>query len=321
MTNQGNNCSTSSHHVSIIGCGTVGITCAYALLLHPLVRRLTLIGHNWAEAEGEAMDLQHAVPLGSPVKVSAGTYKEAAESTIVILAAGAASKPSRSRLELLERNLAILRECVGQLMEEHFDGVLLIASNPVDVLALVAQRESGLPAGQVIGSGTVLDTARLRAILGAELEIDARAVHAFVIGEHGDSSLIVWSAANIAGIPLRLYPGAGKLPSNRELLTRVQQAAPEIVKRKGNTCFAIASCVTRICEAILRDEHTVLAVSTLIDGHYGLKDVYLSSPCVIGAAGVERVLELPLEKEESQALHLSATVLQSALLELQGKKK
>lgn len=316
MTNNENDISTASHHVAIIGCGTVGTTCAYALLLHPLVHRLTLVGHDASAAEGEAMDLQHAVPLGSPVKVSAGSYKDAAESAIVILAAGAASKENESRLELLERNVAILRECIGQLMAEHFDGILLIASNPVDVLAMVAQRESGLPASQVLGSGTVLDTARLRAMLGAELRVEARAVHAFVIGEHGDSSLVVWSAANIAGIPLRLYPDAERLPSNQELLTRVQQAAPEIVKRKGNTCFAIASCVTRICEAILRDEHTVLAVSTLIDGQYGLRDVYLSTPCIIGSHGVEQVLELPLEKEESHAIHRSAEVLRAALSEL-----
>jgi len=311
--------SPAAKSISIIGCGNVGTTCAYALLLNPLVRHLILIDHDLAAAEGEAMDLQHAVPLGSPVKVTAGDYKDAAESAIVILAAGVAGKADESRLALLERNAAITRECIGKLMAEQFDGVLLIATNPVDVLALVAQRESGLPVPQVIGSGTVIDTARLRAMLGSELGVEARSVHAFVIGEHGDSSVAVWSAAAIAGIPLRSYPGADRLPTEDELLSRVRQAAPEVVARKGNTCFAIASCVTRICEAILRDEHSVLAVSTLMEGQYGLTDVYLSTPCIVGARGVERVLELSLNKEEKQGLNASADLLRTTFAGLQRK--
>jgi len=305
--------------VSIIGCGNVGTACAYALVLDPLIRELVLIDQDGSKAEGEAMDLQHAVPLGAPVKVSAGSYKQAAESAIVILTAGAASKSGESRLDLLERNVAITRECVKQLMAEHFGGILLITTNPVDVLTQIAQQESGLPVNQVLGSGTVIDTARLRALLGEALGVDARAVHAYVIGEHGDSAVAAWSAAQIAGIPLGSYPGAEKLPPYDELLTSVRQAAPEVVAKKGNTCFAIASCVTRICEAILRDEHTVLAVSTLMEGQYELQSVYLSTPCIVGASGVERVLQLPLSAEEHNALHASAQVLQSAVAKVQQK--
>ncbi|MGI9072269.1 MAG: L-lactate dehydrogenase [Bryobacteraceae bacterium] len=299
--------------VAIIGCGNVGTACAYALLLDPLVRELVLIDQDVSKAEGEAMDLQHAVPVGAPVTVTAGSYKQVAESAIVILTAGAASKSGESRLDLLEENVAITRECIERLMAEHFNGVLLITSNPVDILAQIAQRESGLPMSQVVGSGTVIDTARLRVLLGTALGVEARAVHAYVIGEHGDSAVAAWSAAHIAGIPLSSYPGAAELPPYDELLASVRQAAQEVVARKGNTCFAIASCVTRICKAILGDEHTVLAVSTLMEGQYGLQDIYLSTPCVVGASGVERVLELPLNEKEQSGLHASANVLRSAL--------
>lgn len=302
--------------ITIIGCGNVGTTCAYALLDNPLVRELVLIDQDSRKAEGEAMDLQHAVPLGMPVRVIAGSYRDAADSAIVILTAGAASKPEESRLDLLERNLAITLECVRSLMVEKFNGILLVTTNPVDVLALVAQRSSGLPVSQVIGSGTILDTARLRALLGSELNIDPRSVSASMIGEHGDSSVAVWSSAHIGGIPLHLYPGADQLPSHEEMLTSVHQAAQDVATRKGNTCFAIASCVNQICESILRDEQMILAVSTLMEGQYGLRDVYLSTLCIVGARGVERVLELPLSAEEKTALHASANVLREAFADI-----
>ena len=201
-------------------------------------------------------------------------------------------------------------------MAEGFDGVLLIATNPVDVLTYIAQKESGLPASQIIGSGTLLDTERLRHILGEKLRVDPRSVHASVIGEHGDSSVAVWSAAQVAGIPLAKYPGANSLPSKEELLTGVRHAGPEVAALKGNTCFAIASCVTRICEAILRDERSVLMVSTLMNGQYGLRDVSLSTPCIVGGCGVESALELLLSADEQKALEASAAILQQAYAKL-----
>jgi L-lactate dehydrogenase len=304
--------------VSIIGCGHVGTSCAYALLQARLVREIILIGDTPNHVQGEAMDLQQAVPLGSPITVAAGTYKDAAASSIVIITVGTPGKFQGSRLDLLAGNAVIVRACITKLMAEGFDGVILIATNPVDVLTFIVQKESGLLAGQVIGSGTLLDSERLRHILGEQLNVDARSVHAAVVGEHGDSSVAVWSGAQVAGIPLALYPGADTLPSQEELLIAVRYAGPVVATLKGNTCFAIASCVTRICEAILRDERSVLIVSTLMTGQYGLHDVSLSTPCIVGNCGVESVLELHLNAAEQKALEASVAVLKHAYTTLQS---
>jgi L-lactate dehydrogenase len=302
--------------ITVIGCGHVGTSCAYAILQSHLAREIVLIGDTQDLVHGEALDLQQAVPLGTPVKIFAGTYKDAAKSSIVIITVGTPGKFSGSRLDLLAGNAVIVRSCVSKLMAEGFDGVILIATNPLDVLTYIAQTESGLPVSQIIGTGTLLDTERLRHILGEKLNVDARSVHAAIIGEHGDSSVAVWSAAQVAGIPLALYPGAASLPSQDEILSSVHHAGPEVAMLKGNTCFAIASCVTRICEAILRDERTVLIVSTMLTGQYGLRDVSLSTPCIVGSCGVETVLELHLNEVEQRSLEASAAVLKHAYAQL-----
>ncbi len=302
--------------VSIIGCGHVGTACAFAILQKHLVREIVLIGDTEAHVQGEALDLQQAVPLGTPITVVAGTYKDAAASSIVIITVGTPGKFQGSRLDMLAGNAVIVRDCISKLMAEGFDGVLLIATSPLDVLTFIVQKESGLPASQVIGSGTLLDTERLRHILGDKLNVDPRSVHAAIIGEHGDSSVAVWSAAQVAGIPLALYPGADTLPSHEDLLLTVRGAGPVVAALKGNTCFAIASCVTRICEAILRDERSVLIVSTLMTGQYGLRDVSLSTPCIVGSCGVEAVLELRLDAAEQKALETSASILHNAYTQL-----
>lgn len=308
--------------VTIIGAGTVGVTCAYSLVLKGTAQEIILINRDPKKAEGEASDLQHAVPLGQPVKVRAGGYRDAADSAIVIFAAGVPSADKEeSRLQLLEKNAAVLRECMAKLKEEGFGGVLLVASNPVDVLTYIAQQESGLPYFQVIGSGTVIDTNRLRTLLGEELGIEARSVHGYVIGEHGDSSVAVWSGAQVAGMPLSSFPGSEALPPQEELLRRIRNAGPEVLELKGNTCYAIASCIERICEAILRDERSVLTVSTGLRGEYQIEDVCLSTPCVLGAKGVVKVLELPLNDVEAKQLVQSAQVLRKAFQEAQEGKR
>jgi L-lactate dehydrogenase len=309
---------THRTRISIIGCGHVGTSCAYAILQNHLAREIVLIGDTQDLVHGEALDLQQAVPLGTPVKIFAGTYADAASSAIVIITVGAPAKFSGSRLDMLASNVTIVRSCIQKLMAEKFNGVLLLATNPVDVLTFIAQKESGLSPGQVIGSGTLLDTERLRHILGEHLNVDPRSVHAAVIGEHGDSSVAVWSAAQVAGLPLALYPGADTLPTQQDLLNSVRHAGPEVAALKGNTCFAIAACVTRLCEAILRDERSVLIVSTLMTGQYGLHDVSLSTPCIIGCCGVESVLELHLNSEEQSALEASAAILKKAYATLQS---
>jgi L-lactate dehydrogenase len=298
--------------ISIIGCGHVGTSCAFALLQKHLVREIVLIGDGPNHVQGEALDLQQAVPLGTPITVTAGTYKDAAASAIVIITVGTPGKFQGSRLDLLAGNAVIVRGCIARLMAEGFDGVIVIATNPVDVLTYIVQKESGLPPGRVIGSGTLLDSERLRHILGEQLNVDPRSVHAAVIGEHGDSSVAVWSSAQVAGLPLKHYPGAEGLPSHEELSIAVRFAGPVVASLKGNTCFAVAACVTRICEAILRDERSVLVVSTLMTGQYGVRDVSLSTPCIVGCGGVETVIELRLNATEQKALEASADVLKHA---------
>lgn len=308
------------NRVSIIGCGNVGMASAFALLQSGLIRELVLIDRDREKAEGEAMDLQQAiaVPMESPVKVTTGDYRDAAASSIVIITAGVATDdPNVSRLELLGQNVKIVREIVSKLKAENFGGILIVTTNPVDVLAQVAQAESGLPASRVISTGTVIDTARLRVMLAEELAVDPRAVDAFIIGEHGDSEIAVWSQARVAGLSLAKFPGADKLPAPAKMLETIRQAAPEIVKRKGNTSYAIGLCVRRICEAILRDERMALPVSTLLQGEYGIRGVYLGTPCIVGKNGVERVIELELDKTEKAGLLRSADVLRQALEDCQ----
>ncbi len=301
--------STIARRVAVVGAGHVGAASAYALLTSGAARELVLVDADAKRAEGEAMDLQHAVSLARPVEVWAGDYRDAARSAIVVIAAGVGGRPGETRLDLLGRNVTVVRDCVRALMAENFAGVILMTTNPVDILAQVAQEEAGLPAARVMGSGTVLDTARLRAMLAAELRIEARSIHAYIVGEHGDSEIAAWSAAHVAGVPLKDYCAAHGCPDFEKLLGRVRRAAPDIIERKGYTSHAIASCVLRICEAVLGDERTVLPVSTLMRGQYGMEGIYLSLPCVVGRDGVAGVVELPLSREERAGLRASAEIL------------
>jgi L-lactate dehydrogenase len=307
--------------VAVVGCGHVGATAAYALVLGGVAHEVVLVDKNPECAEGEAMDLQHAVPLGRPVRVWAGDYREAAQADIAVISAGVGGRPGETRLDLLGRNVVVIREVMRDLLAAGFGGIVLMTTNPVDVLAQVAQEESGLPAGRVISSGTVLDTARLRSMLGEQLGIEARSIHAHIVGEHGDSEVAAWSSARIAGVPLREYCERAGVPVDfDDVLRRVRTAAPEIIRHKGYTSTAIASCVARICEAILRDEHTVLPVSTMTTGQYGVEGVYLSLPCVVGRAGVERVIEIPLDETETRGLRASADVLRRTIKEVTSDK-
>lgn len=302
--------------VCIVGCGNVGMAAAFSLVQSGLIRELVLVGHDDEKTEGEVMDLRHAVavPMKSPIRIVAGTYADAVRSAIVVVTAGAPSVDADvSRLDLLEKNLGIVREVVGKLMAEAFDGVLIVATNPVDVLTQVAQEASGLPPARVIGTGTLIDTARLCSLLGGELGVEPRAVEAYIIGEHGESEVAVWSGARVAGLSLALYPGADKLAAPSDLLDQIRNAAPEVVERKGNTAYAIGLCIVRLCEAILRDEKAVLAVSTRLEGQYGLNDVYLGTPCVIGRNGVERVIALDLNEEETVGIKASADTLKESM--------
>lgn len=307
--------------VAVVGCGNVGATSAYALMLGGHAREVVLLDKDPRRAEGEAMDLQHAAALARPVDVWAGDWREAAASAVVVVAAGVGGRPGESRLDLLGRNVVVVRDVTERLLAENFGGILLMTTNPVDVLAQFARELSGLPAARVISSGTVLDSARLRTMLGRALGVEPRSVHAYVVGEHGDSEVAAWSSARVAGVPVREFcEGAGRAcPDFGELLESVRRAAPEIIGRKGYTSVAIASCVARICEAILRDEHSVLPVSTLTSGQYGVEGVYLSLPCVIGRGGVERVVEIPLDEAERAGLRASAEALRRTTADLRAR--
>ena len=306
--------------IAIVGTGYVGATTAYTLLLRGLAPELVLVDAEQRKAEGEALDLSHAAPLLYPARIRTGGVDQCAGAQITIVAAGAAQAPGESRLDLLHRNAAIFQEIVPAIARHNPSGIILIATNPVDVLTFVAQRISGLPESRVIGSGTIVDTTRFRHLLAQHYGVDPRSVHAYVIGEHGDSEVPVWSLANIAGMRLTAFCQANGLQHDPvvmdEIFARTRNAAYEIIGRKGATAYAVAAGIARIVEAILRDQKSVLTVSTRVPGAYDLADVCLSLPAVIGRAGVERVLRLEMSAQEGDALSRSAAVLESSIREL-----
>ena len=299
--------------VVVVGAGNVGATFAYALLFRGLAAEIVLIDANRARAEGEAMDLNHAEPFTHPTRVWAGDYDDCAGAAIVVIAAGAGQRPGETRLDLVKKNADIFGKSVPEVARRNPDGILLIATNPVDVLTQVSQKLSGLPENRVIGSGTILDTARFRYLLGQHFGVEARSVHAYIIGEHGDSEVPVWSLANIAGLRLADYADLNGMTHDQstldDIFRRTRDAAYHIIERKGATYYAVAAGLMRIVEAVLRDQHTVLSVSSLIRDYYGIDSLCLSLPTVVGRNGIERVLRLQLSESEQKALQHSAEVL------------
>ncbi|WP_028587377.1 L-lactate dehydrogenase [Desulfocurvus vexinensis] len=299
--------------VAIIGMGRVGATFAYALSLKRLVNEIVVVDVDAERAEGEAMDLRHGLPLIGPMDIRSGGFEACRGADIVVITAGAGQKPGQTRLELLDNNAAVVRSIASELMALGGAPILIVATNPVDVLTHRLLAQTGFPASRVMGSGTVLDSSRLRQMLAEELRVDVRGVHAHIIGEHGDSELAVWSRANVSGIPLADFCAGRGVAFDAAFRERVQdgvrRAAYEIIARKGSTAYAVGVALCRIVEAIVRDEKSVLTVSTAAKGRYGLPDVSLSLPCVIGEDGIELVAESPLAQDEHQALHHSAQVL------------
>ncbi len=305
---------------AIIGCGFVGATTAYTLMQTGWFTDMVLIDINQKKAEGEAWDIAHGLPFHTPMEIYAGDYSDLADCGLIIITAGANQKPGETRLDLLRTNTRIFTGIVKSITQYTTDAILLVVTNPVDVLSYVTWRFSGYPAGRVIGSGTVLDTARLKKLLGAHLGVDSRNVHSFIIGEHGDRELPVWSSANVSGVDLNQYCescGQGFDRATLDALFRdVRDSAYHIIEAKGATYYAIAESVRRIVAAIVRDENSILPVSGLVDGHYGLDGVYMSLPCIVGAEGIKQVLEIPLDAEEEQKLHQAAKTLKDAITEI-----
>lgn len=302
---------------AVIGCGFVGSACAFSLIQRGLFSELVLIDANRDKAEGEAMDLSHGLPYIAAMDVYAGTYDDLSDCALIVITAGANQKPGQTRLELIGQNVNILNAIIPQITARPFEGILLIVSNPVDVLTYAAFRISGYPAHRVLGSGTVLDSARLKYLLGEHLNVDSRGIHAVIIGEHGDSELAVWSGANVSGVPLDDFCEMRGHTSHREAEQRiyedVRDSAYEIIKRKGATYYGIAMAVGRIAACIVRDEHAILPISVALEGEYGLDHLALSIPSIVGKNGLEKVLEIPLDRTERAALDNSAGQLREVI--------
>lgn len=306
--------------VVLVGTGAVGTAYAYSLVNQGFVTDLVLVDANAEKAEGEAMDLVHGMAFASTnMKVSAGTYDDCKDAQIVVITAGANQKPGETRLQLVERNTKIMQSIIQSIKASGFDGIIVVASNPVDVLSYVAWKESGLPANKVIGSGTTLDSARFRVLLGEYFEVDPRNVHALIVGEHGDSELPVFSQASIGVEDLENLLARRNNPNDKENLNRIfneaRNAAYEIISRKGVTNFGIGMCLARITKAILDNEQSILSVSCLLNGEYGQKDIYMSVPAVVTREGVKEVIELKLNEEEQALFAKSADVLRKTRVE------
>lgn len=306
--------------VAIVGCGFVGATSAFALMESGLFSEMVLIDVDQARAEGEALDISHGIAFARPMDIAAGTYADVGDADVVIVTAGAAQKPGESRLDLVNKNVAIFGGIMEQIRESGFSGILLIVSNPVDILTHVSIQMSGLPEHRVIGSGTVLDTGRLKQIISERLGVDPRNVHVRILGEHGDSELIAWSSAHVAGIPLEDFFNMRSSGSyeefRREVTDLVRDSAYEIIQKKKATYFGIAMAVKRICECIVRDEKSVLSVSNSLQGEYGIEGVALSTPCVLGADGIEVRMPPSLNYREQAQLKDSATQLKEVIAAL-----
>lgn len=303
--------------VAIIGCGFVGSSSAFALMQSGLFSEMVLIDADVNRAEGEALDISHGLPFAKPMKIYAGSYEDIADAAIVIVTAGAGQKPGETRLDLVKKNVEIFKSIIPEIAKQDFNGILLIVANPVDILTYVAAKLSKLPQGRVFGSGTVLDSARLKYLLGEHLDVDNRSVHAFIIGEHGDSEMAAWSSANVSGIPLNDFcemRGYFKHEeSMKKILEEVKNSAYEIIEKKHATYYGIAMSVRRICEAIIRDEKSILPVSSIQKGEYGIENVALSIPAIVGKEGVEKVVPIKLSDTEKEELIKSANTLKNVL--------
>lgn len=310
----------NNRKAAIIGCGFVGSASAFCLMQSGLFSELVLLDANRDKAEGEALDVAHGIPFARPMKIYAGDYDDIADAAIIIVTAGANQKPGETRLDLVQKNVGIFRSIIPEIAKRNFAGILLIVSNPVDILTYTAMKLSGLPEHRVIGSGTVLDTARFKYQLGEHLQVDPRSIHAFIIGEHGDSEIAAWSSANVSGIPIHdiceMRGFYNHEDAMKEIAETVKNSAYEIIAKKRATYYGIAMSVKRICEAIVRDEKSILPVSNMMHGEYGIDQVVLSMPAIIGKDGIETQVPISMNEAEQEKLKASADTLKKVIGEL-----
>lgn len=307
----------SKGKIVIVGAGFVGASTAFAIASSGIASELILVDVNKEKAYGEAMDLNHGLAFLSPCIIESGDYSDVKDADIIVVAAGSGRKPGETRLDLAKKNAGIIKSVVPNIMQYYNGGVFLVISNPVDVLTYLVQKLSGLPASKVIGSGTVLDSARFRYLMCTHCKVDIRNVHGYVLGEHGDSEVLVWSRVNVAGEKIDEFCEACEKKCGgleRDLIEKgVKEAGAEIIKRKGATYYGIALSVTRICEAILKNQRSILTVGSVVDGPYGVQDSSISLPCVVGINGIEKIFEIKLTAPEEEALRNSAVKVRESI--------
>ncbi|MDS0524745.1 L-lactate dehydrogenase [Clostridium sp. SHJSY1] len=303
--------------ISIIGAGFVGATTAYALMNSGIATEICIYDINMDKALGEVMDLVHGTSFVKPVNIYAGGLDETKDSDIIIITAGAGQKEGETRLDLIDKNYKIFQSFIPELVKYSPKSILLVVSNPVDILTYITYKISGFPKGRVIGSGTVLDTSRLKFVLGKYFEVNNSNIHGYVVGEHGDSEVVTWSSSSIAGESFDEYSKQRNLEWDNEIKdvieNDVKNAAYEIISRKKATYFAIGLAVNRIVEAIFRDENSILTVSSLFQGEYGIEDIYLAIPTIVNRTGAKSTIEMPLDTEEKDKLKKSADILKEHL--------
>jgi L-lactate dehydrogenase len=305
--------------ISLIGAGNVGMRYAYSLMISGLAHSIVIVDTNKKRTEGEVLDLASCMPFVSPVEISSGDFRDVKGSDLIVISAGAKQKPGQSRLDLVKENIAIFKSIIPEIVKYAPDAVWLIVTNPVDVLSYAAYKLSAKPWNQIIGSGTVLDSARLRFLLSKHCNIDARNVHAYILGEHGDSEFAVWSKAIIGGVLFKDYcPMCKKCDSKAilgEIFSQVKDFAYKVIESKGETSYGIGLALTRITSAILKDENSILPVSCLVQDYYGINDVYLSLPAIVNKNGVGGVLKIQLNDEEILNLNQSAQIIRKVISE------
>jgi len=309
--------------ISIIGAGNVGATIAYTLTINGTVNEIALVDINRERARGEAMDILHGTPCSHEVNIYSGDYAAIAGSSIVVLAAGVGRKPGQTRIDLAQTNVNIMKGVISEVVKYASDAIIVVVSNPVDVITYLVAKASGLPEQKIIGSGTILDTARLRSQLAERVGVHSKNIHAYVLGEHGDTSIIPWSLASIAGMPFQQYMekyiDADKKLTQTELdgiLKEMRTSGAKVIGAKGATFYAIAMAVNRLCESILRDTNTIMTVSTMLHGQCGAEDVCVSLPAVVGINGVARTLEVPFSPQEREGFLASANAMKEIIKSL-----
>lgn len=298
--------------VILIGDGAVGSSYAFALVTQNIAQELGIIDINTDKTEGDAIDLSDALAFTSPKKIYSATYADCHDADIVVITAGAAQKPGETRLDLVQKNLRIFKSLVGQVMDSGFDGIFLVATNPVDILTYATWKFSGLPKNRVIGSGTSLDTARFRQAIAELTGVDTRNVHSYILGEHGDTEFPVWSHANIAGLSINEWIKDNPDTDEKALVDvffSVRDSAYNIIQKKGATFYGIAVSLARITKAIFNDENAVLPLSVYLNGEYGQNDVFIGAPAIINRQGIQKVIEIPLNDSEMDKMNLSASTL------------